>query len=152
MLAAVIFFWDLDIEQLNGANCYELEAIQNRFGHRAFTEVCRRARHLYQFSGRCQRLWRQKALFCVATGGDHAQTMHRNRTLPPVKAQHSTTNITIGPATDQGISRPAAQSIPVLDFSFRGLVPEIKMIQAERAKFTNVRVPSLIFLDQWILL
>ena len=41
---------------------------------------------------------------------------------------------------------------PVLDFSFRVLVPESKMIQAERAKFTNVSVPALIFLDQWILL
>ena len=40
----------------------------------------------------------------------------------------------------------------VLDFSFRVLVPESKMIQAERAKFTNVSVPTLIFLDQWILL
>ena len=40
----------------------------------------------------------------------------------------------------------------VLDFSFRVLVPESKMIQAGRAKFTNVRVPTLIFLDQWILL
>ena len=28
----------------------------------------------------------------------------------------------------------------VLDFSFRVLVPESKMIQAERAKFTNVSV------------
>ena len=35
----------------------------------------------------------------------------------------------------------------VLDFSFRVLVPESKMIQAERAKFTNVSVPALIFLD-----
>ena len=39
----------------------------------------------------------------------------------------------------------------MLDFSFLVLVPESKMIQAERAKFTNVSVPTLIFLDQWIL-
>ena len=34
-------------------------------------------------------------------------------------------------------------SMAVLDFSFRVLVPESKMIQAERAKFTNVSVPAL---------
>ena len=35
----------------------------------------------------------------------------------------------------------------VLDFSFRVLVPESKMIQAERAKFTNVSVPTLVFVE-----
>ena len=70
----------------------------------------------------------------------------------PTSARSTRSAVKPGPHhIRQRYSRPVCDR-PVLDFSFRVLVPESKMIQAERAKFTNVSVPTLIFLDQWILL